>query len=258
MTQPFPAAARPAPGVLIVGATSAIAAVVARHYAALGARLVVTGRDGAKLDGVARELRAAGAAAVTAIVVDVLSAEERDDVIAAAAGALGRIDVALIAHGILPDQAECDRNVAATLRAFEANASSILALLVPLAAHMVAAHGGTIGVITSVAGQRGRRENYLYGAAKAAVSTYLQGLRSRLHPLGVAVVDIRPGPVRTPMTAHKRGRPWFVGAERAGTLTFHALRRRTDVAYVPWWWGPVTVIVRLVPEWAFKRTNVRA
>jgi len=246
-----------APGVLIVGATSAIAAAAARRFAADGARLVVTGRDVAKLAALTGALRSAGAGEVVPLVVDVTS-PALADVVAAAIEALGRVDIALLAHGVLPDQAACDADVAAVREAFEVNALSVVALLVPLATHMATAGAGTIGVITSVAGQRGRRENYVYGATKAAVSTYLQGLRSRLHGHGVAVVDLRPGPVRTPMTAHKAGRPWFIDAERAGTLVHAALRRRRDIAYVPWWWGPVVAAVRLVPEWAFKRTNLRA
>lgn len=245
-------------GVLIVGATSAIAADVARRYAAAGARLVVTGRDARKLEALRDALEAAGAAAVTAWALDVRDAPARDTLTAEAAAVLGRIDVALIAHGVLPDQAACDADAAATLLAFDTNATSVLALLVPLANHFEARRGGTIGVITSVAGQRGRRENAVYGAAKAAVSVYLQGLRARLHPAGVAVVDIRPGPVRTPMTAHKPGERWFISAEHAGALTFAALERRADIAYVPWWWRWIVAATRCVPEWAFKRTNFRA
>ncbi|MEO8084609.1 MAG: SDR family NAD(P)-dependent oxidoreductase [Ardenticatenales bacterium] len=245
-------------GVLIVGATSAIAAEVALRYAATGARLYVTGRDAVKLEALRHALHAAGAAAVLVGRVDVRDASARDALVPAAVAALGGIDVALIAHGVLPDQAACDKDVATTLAAFETNAVSVLALLVPLANHCEARRAGTIGVITSVAGQRGRRENAVYGASKAAVSVYLQGLRSRLHGAGVAVVDIRPGPVRTPLTAHKTGGRWFTDVDRAGALTFAALERRADIAYVPWWWGWLVAAGRLVPEWAFKRTNFRA
>lgn len=250
--------AAPAPTtVLVVGATSAIAAAAARRFAADGARLVVTGRDVAKLATVAASLRAAGAADVVPWVVDVTT-PARDDVVARAVAELGHIEVALLAHGVLPDQAACDADAAALIDAFDVNAVSVMALVVPLAAHMASRGGGTIAVVTSVAGQRGRRENYVYGAAKAALSTYLQGLRSRLHAEGVAVVDIRPGPVRTPMTAHKAGGWWFIDADRAGRLVHGAIRRRRDIAYVPWWWGPVVALVRLVPEGIFKRTNLRA
>ena len=170
--------------VIVFGATSAIAAEAAALWAARGDRLCLVGRNPDKLDALATRLASAR---------PIVRRTDFDDlagnaaVVSEAIAALGGCDVALIAHGLLGDQEATERDFAAADRIIHTNFSSVVSLLVPLANHMEAARAGRLGVITSVAGERGRPRNYTYGASKGALTLYLQGLRSRLYSTGVTV-----------------------------------------------------------------------
>jgi decaprenylphospho-beta-D-erythro-pentofuranosid-2-ulose 2-reductase len=241
--------------VLIVGATSAIATETARAYATYGARLFLTGRDADRLEGVAADLRVRGATVETAV-LDVTDRRRGADVMESAWAAFGGFDVALLAHGVLPDQARCQASAEDAIAALEVNFTSTVALLTPLANRFEAAKAGCIAVITSVAGDRGRQSNYLYGAAKGGLDRFLEGLRNRLFRSGVAVVTLKPGFVDTPMTAGIRQGPLFVSARRAGRAVHRAIKRRRDVAYIPWFWRPIMALVRALPEPVFKRLRL--
>jgi len=156
----------------------------------------------------------------------------------------------------LPDQRECERSVAKTLEAFQTNAISTIALLTEIANRFEARGRGVIAVISSVAGDRGRQSNYVYGAAKGAVNIFTQGLRNRLAKKGVAVVTIKPGFVDTPMTAHLPKNALFASPEYVGARIFKAIERREDVVYVPWFWFFIMTLIRHVPERIFKRLNL--
>jgi NADP-dependent 3-hydroxy acid dehydrogenase YdfG len=247
---------REPPRVLIVGATSAIATETARAYAAYGARLFLTGRDLARLDGVAADLRVRGAGAVETAVLDVTDLRRGTEVIEAAWAAFGGLDVALVAHGVLPDQARCQSSADDALAAIEINFTSVVALLTPLANRFEAAGGGCIAVISWVAGDRGRQSNYIYGSAKGGLDRFLEGLRNRLFRSGVAVVTLKPGFVDTPMTAGLRQGPLFATARRAGRAGHRAFVLRRDVAYSPWVWRPIMAIIRALPEPVFKRLRL--
>jgi short-subunit dehydrogenase len=242
--------------VLIVGATSAIATETARLYAAYGARLFLTGRDRDRLEGVAADLRVRGAAVVETAVLDVTDRRRGAEVMDSAWAAFGGLDVALLAHGVLPDQARCQASAADAVAALDINFTSTVALLTPLANRFEAARTGCIAVITSVAGDRGRQSNYLYGAAKGGLDRFLEGLRNRLFRSGVAVVTLKPGFVDTPMTAGIRQGPLFVSARRAGRAVHRAIERRRDVAYIPWFWRPIMAVIRALPEPVFKRLRL--
>jgi len=242
--------------VLVVGATSAIAAETARIYAAHGERLFLTGRHGQRLEAVAEDLRVRGAQAVETAMLDVTDHRRSEEVMEAAWSAFEGLDVALVAHGVLPDQARCQASVADAVDAMEVNFLSTVALLTPLANRFEAAHGGCIAVITSVAGDRGRQSNYVYGAAKGGLDRFLQGLRNRLFHAGVTVVTLKPGFVDTPMTADLKQGPLFASARRAGSAIHRAIERRRDVAYIPWFWRPIMAIIRALPEAVFKRLRL--
>ncbi len=242
--------------VLVVGATSAMAAETARIYAAHGARLFLTGRDGQRLEAVAEDLRVRGAQAVETAMLDVTDHRRSEEVMEAAWSAFDGLDVALVAHGVLPDQARCQASVADAVDALEVNFLSTVALLTPLANRFEAARGGCIAVITSVAGDRGRQSNYVYGAAKGGLDRFLQGLRNRLFHAGVTVVTLKPGFVDTPMTAGLKQGPLFASARRAGRAIHRAIERRRDVAYIPWFWHPIMAIIRALPEAVFKRLRL--
>ncbi len=244
--------------VLIVGATSAIAQAVARRFAADGDRLFLVGRNVEKLQAVAADLRVRGASQVESYVLDLRDLDRHPELIDLAEGALGPLDMVLIAHGVLPDQKACEASVEATLDAFQVNALSVISLLTLLANRFEARRRGTLAVLSSVAGDRGRRNNYVYGAAKGAVSLFTEGLRARLFPAGVRVVTVKPGPVDTPMTAHLKKSPLFADPDDVGARIYRAMVRGEDVVYVPWFWRWIMFVLRLVPEAVFKRLNLRA
>jgi decaprenylphospho-beta-D-erythro-pentofuranosid-2-ulose 2-reductase len=240
--------------VLIVGATSAIAAEVARLYAGRGASLVLTGRNPARLAAVGDDLRVRGATTVETEVLDLLDRSRHAAVVQRAFA--GGLDVALLAHGDLPDQQRCQTDPGEAARALELNLVATVELLTLLAGEFESRRAGTIAVITSVAGDRGRQSNYVYGAAKAGVSVFLQGLRQRLRAAGVRVVTLKPGFVDTPMTAHLPRNPLSSSPQRAGRSIYHAIEGRRDVAYIPWFWRPVMALIRAVPESLFKRLRL--
>ncbi len=239
--------------ILIVGATSAIAEQAARLYAARGDSLFLTGRNAARLEAVAADLKLRGAAAVDTAVLDIddLGAHPR---VLAQAWKGGAVDVVLVAPGTLPDQAACEASVALTVKEFNTNGLSVIALLTLVAQRMQP--GGAIAVISSVAGDRGRQSNYVYGSAKAALSVFLSGLRQRLTKSGVAVVTIKPGFVDTPMTRDfKKGALW-ASPQAVGRGIVRAVDRRRDVVYLPWFWWGIMFIIKHVPEAIFKRAKL--
>ena len=242
--------------VLIIGATSAIAGETAKAYARHGARLFLTGRNAARLASVRDDLLIRGAAQVETAELDITRIAGHREVIESAAGTLGGLDVVLIAHGTLPNQALCQDRVSDTLEAMQVNFTATIALLTLLANYFEAQRKGCIAVITSVAGDRGRQSNYVYGAAKGGVDVFLQGLRNRLFPSGVAVVTIKPGFVDTPMTAGIRKNPLFTSARRAGRSTHRAIEGRRNVVYIPWFWSPIMTLVKWLPEGIFKRLHL--
>lgn len=243
--------------VIIIGATSAIAGACARLWAAQGASLFLVGRDAAKLEALAGDLSVRGASAVHKFVMDANDVPAHAAMVAAGVQALGRLDIALIAHGTLPDQSACEADAAVALREFMSNGSSAIALLTALANEFERQRSGAIGVITSVAGDRGRPSNYLYGSAKAAVSVFCEGLRARLFKAGVSLTDVRPGFVATPMTqglslpALLLARPEAV-AERIVA----GIERNRDVLYAPAFWSIVMWGIRHIPRSVFKRIHL--
>lgn len=242
--------------VLVLGATSAIAEAVARIYAARGARLTLVARDGERLSLIAQDLAVRGAANVTCIEQDLAELDALPALVARVDAATEGIDVALIAHGMLPDQARCEADAGALLAQFRVNAESPMVLMTALAEVLHRRGGGRIAVISSVAGDRGRQSNYAYGSAKAAVSAFASGLGQRLAKRGVHVLTVKPGFVDTPMTKdYAKGALWAKPAEVAAGIV-RALERRRAVAYLPWFWRPIMLVIRHVPEFVFRKIKL--
>lgn len=239
--------------VLILGATSAIAAEVAVIHARRGDRLHLVGRSAEKLRAVAARC---GGGSVSTALADFSALESAEAVIRGASEALGGVaERALIAHGELGDQLETERDIAAAEAVFRTNLVSAVALLIPLSNAMEGAGRGRIGVITSVAGERGRPRNYTYGAAKGALNVYLQGLRTRLYASGVKVTTLKLGPVDTPMTeGHPKHALFGRAPEVAGDIV-RAMDRGAAVAYAPRVWGAIMAVVRATPERVFQRVS---
>jgi short-subunit dehydrogenase len=243
--------------VLVVGATSAIAEAAAREWAARGARLFLVARNSERLRAISADLEIRYGREVGGIVLDLSDATKHQAMLDAAVGALGEIETVLIAYGTLSRQDECDASADTLLSEFTTNALSVISLLRLMADYMARRGKGTIAVISSVAGDRGRQSNYAYGAAKAAVTVYSQGLRNRLHKLGIAVVTVKPGFVDTPMTRHisAKGLLWAKPAS-VGRGIVDAVSRGADVVYLPWFWRYIMLIIRLIPEALFKRLSL--
>ena len=241
--------------ILIIGATSAIAEATARLYAGDGARLSLIARNPDRLEAVAADLRQRGAESVETFVLDANEFERHETVLNAADEAMNGIDFALIAHGTLPDQAECQSSAESTRREFDTNCTSTISMTTILANLLEPRGAGSIGVITSVAGDRGRASNYVYGAAKGAVTLFLGGLRNRLHGSGIHVLTIKPGFVDTPMTADFPKGPLWAKPESIARGIHKAQRRRRDVVHLPGFWLPIMLIIRSIPERIFKRLS---
>lgn len=242
--------------ILVVGATSAIAQATARRWAVRGESLYLAARRESLLATCAEDLRVRGAARVAFEAFDVLEAPGHEAMIERAAAALGGLDCALVAHGSLPDQSACEADPDAAARQIELNAVSTVVLALRLARRFESQGQGRLAVITSVAGVRGRRSNFVYGAAKAMVSTALEGLRHKLHGSGVAIVDIRPGFVDTPMTEHFPKGPLWAAPDRVARDIVAAVDAGRGVAYTPWFWRWIMLVIRHIPEPIFARMKL--
>lgn len=242
--------------VLIVGATSAIAEAVARLFAAQGDLLYLAGRRAEALETLAADLRVRGAARVQTETMDANDIQRHAALLDNADAALGGLDTVLVAHGTLSDQAACQQSVALTFQELHTNALSVIALLTLVANRFEAQRSGTIAVISSVAGDRGRQSNYVYGTAKAAVSTFLSGLRQRLHQSGVQVLTIKPGFVDTPMTREfPKGLLW-AKPERVARDIVRAMEKGKNVIYTPGFWLLIMRFIKAIPEMLFVKIQL--
>lgn len=247
-----------AQSILILGATSAMAQDAVTRLASRGAALFLVGRDAAKLATVADDARARGASAVHARQQDLDDTGALEPLIAEADRALGGLDAALLAHGVLGDNEKSAREPALAEQVLHTNLVSVGSAAVALGALFEGRQAGALVVITSVAGDRGRGSNAVYGASKAGLQALLSGLRNRLFRAGVRVVDVRPGLVDSPMTAGlPMPRALVRGPEVVGAVLVDALDGRTgDVVYAPGWWRFVMLGIRGLPEPVFKRLKL--
>ncbi len=236
--------------VLIFGATSAIAQAVARRYAERGDRLFVVGRNQSKLGALVGEL---GRACVGHMAADLDDTDANDRRVREALDRLGSIDIGLIAHGLLGDQMETERSWSSAEAVLHTNLMSVVSLVIPIANVLEEQGRGHLGVMSSVAGERGRPRNYTYGAAKGALTLYLQGVRSRLWNAGVAVHTLKLGPVDTPMTETHTKNALFATPEGVARSIVRRLDGPGGEAYVPKYWAPIMGVVRSLPEPVFQR-----
>ncbi len=242
--------------VLIIGATSAIAEATARTLAERGDALYLVARNEARLAAIAADLAVRGSPRVGSEVLDVNDFRAHESMLARAESFLAGWDTVLIAHGTLSDQKECESSVELTLQEIKTNALSVVALLTRIANRLAQKRAGTIAVISSVAGDRGRGSNYVYGSAKALVTAFLSGLRQRLGKCGVNVVTIKPGFVDTPMTAAFAKGPLWARPEHVAAGIVRALDRHRGTVYLPGFWRPIMMVIRAIPESLFLRLSL--
>jgi len=242
--------------VLALGATSAIAEATLRLLAEQHASFFLVGRNPQKVAAVRDDLLTRGASAAVMHAADLYDAAAHPAMLAQAVAALGGIDLALVAHGVLGDQAAAEKDYAVAEAILRTNFLSAVSLVTWLANYFEAEHRGTIAVISSVAGDRGRKSNYIYGASKGGLNVFLDGVRNRIDRAGVQVLTIKPGFVATPMTAHLKKNALFAEPAQVARHVLRAIERRKDVAYVPPFWGLIMLVVRSIPRRIFKKMNM--
>ena len=243
--------------ILIIGATSAVAKSVVRLYAQRQHSLYLLGRDSEHLQSIAQDARVRGAKNAQWGIIDARDVGNHKQALQVAHDALGGFDVVLIAHGVLPDQHACETDWNRLEEAIMINGTSVLSFMIHSAVMIEAQNtGGTIAVVSSVAGDRGRQSNYVYGTAKAMVSTFAQGLRNRLYRKGIKVLTIKPGLIDTPMTADLKKGMLFASPERVGKDIYRAIEKGKDVIYTPRMWRGIMRVVRCIPERIFKRLTL--
>ena len=242
--------------ILVLGATSGIAEATCRIWAAQGASLFLVARNAEKLAAVAQDLKTRGASYVDTAVADLDDTDGHPQLLAHAVNSLTGMDIAYLAHGVLGDQptAEQDFNTAAHI--LHTNFMAPVSLLTWLSNYCVQRHSGVLAVISSVAGDRGRKSNYLYGSSKAGLYAFLGGLRNRVDREGVTVLAIKPGPTKTAMTAGMPKSETFADADSVAESIVKAIDSRRDVLYVPFKWQPIMFVIRNIPERIFKKLNL--
>lgn len=245
--------------VVVFGATSAIAEQTARKLVASGASIYCIGRNTESLFQIIEDLRvrAGDGQVINGECADLTDSAMHQKLLSNATDALGGLDAALVAYGSLPDQKICEKDVSSALTAIDVNAVSTVALLSVLGNFFESQGRGVIAAIGSVAGDRGRQSNYVYGASKAMVATFMQGLRNRLYRSGVSVVTIKPGFVDTPMTAgFDKSSPLWTTPDKVATGIIDAMIRGKNVAYLPGFWWAIMLLIKHIPESIFKRMSL--
>ena len=242
--------------VAILGATSAIAEAAARIWAARGARLALVGRNAARVEAIAADLRVRGATQVETFVADCAQAGATS-LVKRIVETLGGLDVALLAYGVLGDQAQFERDPDATADLLHVNFTSAAAWCQVIAAVFERQRSGALLVIGSVAGDRGRKSNYVYGASKAGLGVFVQGVAHRLSRSGARAVLIKPGFVDTPMTAGvaNKGALW-ARPEAVAQIIVASAHRGGPVVYAPWFWRVIMLVVRNIPSTIFHKTKL--
>lgn len=242
--------------IVIIGATSAIAKATARLYAKEGANFLLVARNQIGLQSLAEDLKVRGAHEVRCYPMDACHRDKFADLMALVKQRYVKVNIVLIAHGDLPVQEKAQMSADETWHAIDVNGTSVVALATLFANTLEAQKGGTLAVISSVAGDRGRQSNYIYGAAKAMLNTFLDGLRHRLHAGGVKVVNIKPGFVDTPMTAAFEKGPLWAQPETVAEGIRQAIEKGKSTVYLPWFWRYIMLIIKSVPEAIFVKTRL--
>jgi short-subunit dehydrogenase len=242
--------------ILVLGATSGIAEACCRLWAERGDSLYLVARNADRLGAVAADMRTRGASSVDTSVADLDDTSTHPELLAHAINSLGGLDIAFFALGVLGDQSEAERSFATANQTLHTNFTAPVSLLTWLANYCAQRHGGTLAVLSSVAGERGRKSNYVYGSSKAGLTAFVDGLRNRIDREGVRVMTIKPGPVKTAMTAGMKGSGKFADADSVAATLVKAIDKGTDVVYVPGIWRVIMAVIRAVPERIFKKLNL--
>jgi len=242
--------------ILVLGATSGIAEACVHLWASRGDHLFLVGRNANRLAAVAADASTRGAGFVDSAIVDLDRTDHHADLLAHAINSLGGLDIAYLALGVLGDQSKAERNFHDAAQIVHTNYTAPVSLLTWLANYCAQRHSGTLAVLSSVAGDRGRKSNYVYGSSKAGLTAFVDGLRNRIDREGVHVMTIKPGPVKTSMTDGMKGQESFADVNKVAASIVKSIDRGQDVVYVPGKWRVIMSIVRAIPERVFKKLNL--
>jgi short-subunit dehydrogenase len=240
--------------ILVLGGTSTIARAIAGELAARGFDLALAGRDLPELHTVAADLRLRHGVATTVHRVDVLDMDHHAATLAPCL--TPELRGAVLAFGYLGDQRRAETDAAEARRILDTNLTGGVIALNLVAAHLARTGGGFICALSSVAGERGRQSNYVYGAAKAGLTAYLSGLRNRFASAGVQVLTVKAGVVDTRMSAGMPGAALAAPPAAVARAVVRAIVGGRDVIYVPWFWRWIMLVIRVIPEPLFKRLRL--
>ena len=239
---------------LVLGGSSAVGRAFARAAAERGCDVIVAGRDLDDLESTAADIRIATGRRATAAHFDALSPDSHAAVARDAAAQSDVLNVALV-FAAMPAQSEMDRDPRVAVACIEGSFTGAVSILHQLAPLMEAKGEGTIIALGSVAGDRGRLKNYVYGGAKAGLHVYLSGLRNRLARKGVHVMTVKPGFIDTSMTWGMPGVFLAAAPDDVARACLAAAAKRVDVLYVPWFWRWIMIVICAIPERLFKRLS---
>lgn len=242
--------------IVIIGATSAMAIHCARLWAKEATNFILIGRNQEKLEKVANDLCARSPQSSAKCIVMNFNAQNEITDLAEELGKTLTIDKVLIAHGTLPVQAECQNNIRSAHQALLINGVSPSLFAEAFAKLLEQQDHGNIILISSVAGDRGRKSNYVYGSAKGLVTRYAQGLQHRLHKTNVNVLLVKPGPTATPMTDNLEINTGLAKVEDVAKDIVKADQERKSVLYTPKKWCLIMLIIKLLPSFIFNKTNI--
>jgi short-subunit dehydrogenase len=240
--------------ILVLGATSGIAQACIRLWAARGDSLFLVARNADRLNAVAADASVRGAAHVDTAAADLDDTATHPALLAHAVNSLAGLDIAFIAFGVLGDSS--DHSFASAEAVLHTNLVAPVSAITWLGDYFAQRHVGTLAVMSSVAGDRGRKSNYIYGASKAGLSAFVNGLRNRIDREGVRVMTIKPGPVRTAMTESMKGSEKFADVEKVAATLVKEIDKGTDIVYVPGIWRIIMTVVRAIPESIFKKLDL--
>jgi decaprenylphospho-beta-D-erythro-pentofuranosid-2-ulose 2-reductase len=243
--------------IIIIGATSAIAQHCARLWLTEPCRLLLVGRSEKRLARVADDLRVRSPQSdISCASVEFFDTAAIEALLSDAT-ASDPLDLALIAHGDLPDQKQLQQNLAGCQDALALNAVSPALFAEALAAQMERAGRGQLALIGSVAGDRGRKSNYVYGSAKALLDRYAQGLQHRFAGTAISVSLIKPGPTSTPMTAHLIGSgTGLAPVEAVAKCIVEGIGKAKPVIYAPGKWALIMMVIRHLPRFIFNKLDI--
>lgn len=243
--------------IIVLGSTSPIARATAEAFARNGWGILLAARDREENEAIVADLRIRGNAEVRTIPFDALDFAGHAAFVEKCSEILGEgLEGVVLCFGTMPPQAQAEKDWSAAREIIDGNYSAAVSILEKFAALMEARKRGWICGVSSVAGERGRMSNYIYGSSKAAVSAYLDGLRNRLWHSGVHVLSVKPGPIDTPMTFGMEKLPFLAQPGPAGNSIYKAILKRKNTLYVPGIWGIIMPVIKAIPEFQFKKMKM--